>query len=291
MALLLKVEYQLCLNNQAVPVEKKELNILDPLSLAEKWNLSLPEPAEVNLVTFKATADMAWFEKVLKLPSRWWVHNQSRIPLLLEIKEAIRSSRGQRKGSEILLPSEHKSLVLLEVRGKLLYVQNTSTVVILGLTQDPGFLNVPNPDTEPLCWFCTQLQKDIEEHLTEKPEKQDKGSTIPEEHQERVKECLEQLQEHSQCHAVHFVPSRMLFRILKKNRCGPQNAGRVSEIRVVGLNKFRKTMGSEGATEAQDPFLKSMSLALEFLDAPDDSAPVPSPGAPVPSPGAGSSHE
>ena len=53
----------------------------------------------------------------------------------------------------------------------LVYVKNSSTAVTLGLTKEPGTLTVPHPDIEPLEWFCTQVQKDIDEHLQPKPGK------------------------------------------------------------------------------------------------------------------------
>lgn len=275
-----KVEYKLCLNGQAVPVQKKEMIIVDPLNLAATNALDLPESTEVTLVSFKATADVAWLWKSLELPggdqtrvkSRWWVHNSSRLPLLLEIKEAIKNLKHQKKTNQ---PTDHQCLILLEIRGKLLYVQNTSAAVTLGLTKEPGTLNVLDPETEPLTWFCTQLQKDMGEHLQEKADKRNQNA----EHQEKVQEVLDQLKEHPQCHLIHFIPSRMIFRIVKKNLHGPANAGRVSEVRVVGLNKWRKTEGASGSSEAQDPFQKSLSLGLSFLDAPEDVAPVPAPRA------------
>ena len=57
----------------------------------------------------------------------------------------------------------------------------------------------------------------------------------------------------------------MLFRIRKKSLHGPANAGKVSEFKVLGLNKWRKT---EGASQgSHGPFQKCLAMGLSFLDA------------------------
>ena len=172
-----QVQYRLCLNGQAVPVETKTMVLVDPLDLAHTHSLDLPDCTEVNLVSFKASGDMNWLCKSLQLPGcdankytkcRWWAHNSIRVPLLMEIKEAIKILKQQKKSNE---PSDCQCLILLEIRGQLLYVKNSSAAVTLGLTKEPGTLNVPHPDIDPLVWFCTQLQKDIDEQLLGNPEK------------------------------------------------------------------------------------------------------------------------
>ena len=59
-------------------------------------------------------------------------------------------------------PTYHQCLILLEIRGQLLYVKNSSTAVTLGLTKEPDSLTVPHPDLDPLLWFCTQLKQAME---------------------------------------------------------------------------------------------------------------------------------
>ena len=220
---------------------------------------------------------MNWLCKSLQLPGglnnwlynkgRWWAHNSIRVPLLTEIKEAIKDLKREKKANQ---PTDHQCLILLEIRGQLLYVKNTPTSVTLGLNQDPGTKNVLQRDIDSLIWFCTQLQKDIDEHLEHKPEK--KATAVPAEHEEQVQDVTEKLKAHPQCQVVHFLPTRMAFRIRKKSLHGPVNAGKVSEVKVLGLNKWRKTGASEGS---QNPFQKCLSMGLCFLDAPDD-PPVPS---------------
>ena len=240
-----QVEYRLCLNGQAIPVETKDMDLVDPLSLADTYSLNLPDSTQANLVSCKASGHMNWLCKSLQLPDgdgsncskgRWWAHNSIRVPLLMEIKEAIKNLKQQKKANQ---PTDHQCLILLEIRGQLLYVKNSSTAVTLGLTKEPGTLTVPHPDIDPLVWFCTQLQKVIDEHLQQKPEK--KAAPVPAEHEEQVKEVMERLKAHPQCQLVYFVPSRMLFNIRKKSLHGPANEGKVSEVKVLGLNKWRKT--------------------------------------------------
>ena len=82
---------KLCLNKQVVPLEKQTLDITDPCGLFHA-DVDLEEQ-ETSLVSFKATSDMEWLCKTFELSSRWWVNNCSKIPLLNEIREAIKESR------------------------------------------------------------------------------------------------------------------------------------------------------------------------------------------------------
>ena len=262
-----QVKSSLCLNGQAIPVETKDMILLDPLNLADSNSLDLPESTVVNLISFKASGDMNWLCKSLQVPGgddkkckkcRWWVHNSVRVPLLMEIKEAIKHLKKKKKKG---VSADPKCLILLEIRGQLLYVLNNSASVTLGLTKEPGTLTVPHPDIDPLVWFCTQLQKDIDQHLQHKPDKK-AHPQCQVEHEEQVKEVLEQLKAHPQCLVVNFVPSRLLFKIRKKS--GPLP---VSVVRVVGLNKWMKKQSASHASE--DPFQKCLARGLSFLDAPD----------------------
>ena len=160
-----QVEYRLCLNGHAIPVETKDMFLVDPLNLAGTYSLNLPDSTEVNLVSFKASGDMNWLCKRLQLfggdgtkwsTGRWWAHNSIRVPLLMEIKEAIKNLKKQKKANQ---PTYHQCLILLEIRVQLLCVKNSSTAVTLGLTKEPGTLTVPHPDIDPLVWFCTQVHK------------------------------------------------------------------------------------------------------------------------------------
>ena len=294
-----QVEYRWCLNGLAIPVEIKDMFIVDPLNLADTYSLKLPDYTEVNLVSFKATGDMNWLCKSLQLPGddidkkhppcRWWSHNSNRVPLLMEIKEAIKNLKLEKEKRSF---NDVHSLILLEIRGQLLYVRNNSVAVTLGLAKEPGSLpfcskDIGEPSTprenkdidepssprknkdidefQPLVWFLSQLQKDIDESLQDMPEQ--KAASVASEHEEQVQEVMEKLKAHPQCHLVHFLLSRMLFRIRKKNLQGPASAGKIAEFKVLGLNKWRKTEGASGGS--QDPFQKCLYMGLNLLDEPE----------------------
>ena len=146
-----QVEYMLCLNGQATPVETKDMDLVDSLSLADTYSLNLPDSTQVNLVSFKASGHMNWLCKSLQLPDgdginhsngRWWAHNSNRVPLLMEIKEAIKNIKRQKKANQ---PTDHQCLIIREIRGQLLYVKNSSTAVTVGLTKRAWYPHCPSP--------------------------------------------------------------------------------------------------------------------------------------------------
>ena len=103
-----------------------------------------------------------------------------------------------------------------------------------------------------MLWFCDELYKDIENLPKEfqKPLKEDRA---PPEHQEAIQRTLDGIEAHPQCKSCHYMPSRLGFKIITKDKTS-------EEIRVVGLNKRQKPEG------AQDPFEKVLSKALEVLE-------------------------
>ena len=90
----LNFEVLLCLNGVPVPVVKETMPIIDPYQLVGDFeHLSLEEDLEVDLVSFKASADVLWLRKALELPHRWWLLKSSQLPLLQEIKELIKAKK------------------------------------------------------------------------------------------------------------------------------------------------------------------------------------------------------
>ena len=244
---VLRTSWPLCLNDHVVPVQTKVCAIVDPYELMEGLDLDL-EDTEVNLVRFHGTADMSWLMKSLGMPVKWWVHNWNRIPLILEIRELIKAKKIKKE------PANHKCLVALQIRGKTLFVVNDTHTTTLGLLtgqvgEQPGS---PENQAGTLLWFCEELYKDIEKLPKEfqKPLKEDRA---PPEHQEAIQRTLDGIQAHPQCSSSHYKPSRLGFKVFRKDKT-------YKEIRVVGLNKKQKPKG------AQDPFDKVLSLALEFLE-------------------------
>ena len=263
------------LNGFAVPVEKKEVTFLDPQHLALEatvGDLDLDAEVEMRLASFKASSDMKWFLKALELPSKWWHNHCGQLPLLREIRHIIRSQKTS-KGSASRLPRESKSMVLIKVRERILFVQNISSHVALGLRGTPGATPGTLVDElGVLKWFSQELQKDVK-YLQENPKKlevqedgleeegeQEAGvEAEPEdEHQLQVIEkCLKDLQGHPSCQHAWWMPSRQCFRVTNKHNKSS------ADFSAKGLK--RKHL-SEQALENQ--FDLALNRALEFLDAP-----------------------
>lgn len=246
---VLRTSWSLCLNEQVVPVQTKVCAIVDPYELMGGLDLDMEE-TQVSLVNFHGTANMNWLMKCLDMPVKWWIHNWSRIPLILEIRESIKAKKSRKA------PANHKCLVALSIREKTIFVVNDTHTMSLGLLESK-----PLPEEQPgspksqagtLLWFCDELYKDIANLPKEfqKPLKEDRA---PPEHQEAIQRTLDGIQAHPQCKSCHYTPSRLCFKIIKKDKTS-------QEIRVVGLNKKQKPEGS------QDPFEKVLSKALEFLE-------------------------
>ena len=133
---VLRASWPLCLNDHVVPVQTKNCSIVDPYELMEGLDLDL-EDTWVSLVQFHATSDMSWLMKSLGMPVKWWIHNSTRIPLFLEIRELIEAKRNKKE------PANHKCLVALQIRGKTLFVVNDTHTTTLGLLtgqvgEEPG---------------------------------------------------------------------------------------------------------------------------------------------------------
>ena len=193
-------ERSILLNQQHIPLEKKSLSIIDPHDLGGSIEgLNLDEDLDVNLVSFEAAANVKWLagpRGAIKVPFFWWRQRSSSIPLLMEIKDLIKQGKPGRR-----MPREQKSLVLVEVRGKILLVLNHPSQVSLALRGHPGALPGSFEDeTSILGWFLTELEKDIKV-MQEQPEQlkalqsQDslESEPQPEEQKEAIVEGLERL--------------------------------------------------------------------------------------------------
>ena len=235
---VLEVAYKLCLNDWALPVEKKTLHLQDPDGLAlDEHQVDENDELTVNLIHFGASKNLRWLEQALKLPARWWVLNSTRILVLIEIRNAIKDSRKHYQKRQQVI---NQDLLLIQLRGKILCVQNLATSVILGLPHGAN-------DTSTLLWFLNELQKDIE-GLEEAPTKKKNTS---EEHPAGVQECLERLHEHPECASAHYQASRLSFKVIKKDKSS-------RTFRIRGLRKQDD--------EGNDAFTMALSLALTFLE-------------------------
>ena len=158
------------LNGLEVPLEKRAAAVVDPENLAGEApgaGQVFAHPcarAQFTLVNLKASADMGWFYKALGLRLKWWKEKRARLPLLLEIRQSIKERKGRAfAGSTRRLPRESEAMTLVKVRGKVLWVQNRSNFVTLGLRPRESEGEVPREsEGEVLQWFVKELEKDVE---------------------------------------------------------------------------------------------------------------------------------
>ena len=252
---VLRSSWKLCLNDQVVPLERKVCGSVDPYELMTNMDLDLEE-LEVSLVNFKGTADIAWLEKALEKPARWWVHNHNNIALLQEIKDLIKAKKPKANQG----PKNHKSLVALQVRGRVLYVINNPNAVTLALVGHAGAPpDSPEDQSGTLLWFVDEVQKDLENLSSEPQEKRQKASQSSgsQEQDEWVNQGIERLLENPHCASAHFRPSRRSFAVVRKGDKA------LKELRVGGLHK--KTTRSP-----EENFEQVVSSLLSFLDSKDD---------------------
>ena len=88
----------LSLNGVVVPKVKETMQVFDPHKLAGDLQLDLNEhlELEVDLVSFKASADAQWICNPVGSIKRWWRHNSSTLTLLQELKDLIKSKKPQK---------------------------------------------------------------------------------------------------------------------------------------------------------------------------------------------------
>lgn len=250
---VLEVKRRLCLNDCAVPAEEQGLSFLDPYNQSNETDENL----SVSLVNFKASGDMKWLQKGLKLSSRWWVLNHHRIPVLKEILNLIRTSK-PKKGGAGRLPKYHKSLLPLQVRGKVLWFQNDSRCVTLAVKKGQEALD----DVQ---WFLQELSKDIE-HLEEVPEgpvevSKEIRAPIPEDINDIVNDSLQTIRDHPQCLSAVFLQSRSSIRVQRRN------IKATKDLRVKDLKRKRAESVEQDNQDIVkrlfDPIVQS---AISFLD-------------------------
>lgn len=252
---VLEVKRRLCFNDCAVPAEEQDLSVLDPYNLSNETDDNL----SVSLVNFKASGNMTWLQKGLELSSRWWVLNHHRIPVLQEILNLIRNQK-PKKGAAVRMPKNHKNLLPLQVRGKVLWFQNDSRCVILAVKKGQEAL-------DDFQWFLQELSKDIED-LEEVPEEPVVGvghkeirAPIPEDIQDVVNESLQTIRDHPQCLSTVFLQSRSSIRVQRKNDKATK------DLRVKDLKRKRAESAEQ---DNQDIVKRQFDLvvqsAISFLD-------------------------
>lgn len=268
---MLQVARRLCVNECVVPAQDMQLPFVDPYGLTS-------EPGEelaVSLVDLKATANINWLQQAFKLPCRWWVRNHHRVPLVLEIQKLIRDQKPT-KGGQSRLPRNHKSLLPLQVRDKILWFMNDSRSVVLAIKHE---------GLDDFQWFLQELHKDVHEHVlghehAPEPSTRRKGvGEIPEDLQGPVLETLETIREHPQCLSAVWMPARFCFRVHRKSDKA------LKELRVKDL-KRKRTQAAETDNESlvKNQFDVIVPEAILFLDSSDCVPAASSSHQPLPGP-------
>jgi hypothetical protein len=246
---VLDVRMTLCLNSYAVPLVETTLDFVDPYNLANEGD----EELHVSLVNFNATGDKAWLNSALEKDARWWLRNAHEVPLLREVLLLI-SNKKVKKGGELLMPRKHKSLVPLQLRGKVLYFQNNSRCVTLALKQ--------GHEVEQFKWFMNELKKDISSLANGEPEANNKPSKteILEDIHEPLENALKTLRDHPRCSKANFVPSRQAFRLVRADKA-------TIDIRVKELKRKRaEALEHDDQAGVRRQFDIALQVCVEFLE-------------------------
>ena len=240
-----------------MPVEKHECSWVNPYDL----DVHEDENLKVSLVNFKATGNMRWLESTFELPTRWWINNHMRIPIVQEVLALIRDKK-PKQGGKLLMPRHHQSLLPLEVRGKVLWFENNSRVVVLALRE--------GHEEEELLWFLEEMNKD-QEGTNPEPDtaapvgKKVRKTEVPEPLEDLVKDCLQDLEGHPQCLRAHWQNSRHSFRLQRKSD------KTIQEVRVKDMKKkLSEALEQDNFEPVQRNFLKAVAGCLAFLDGQDD---------------------
>ena len=251
----LSVAYKLVANDQVVLItEAATLPIVDPFGLAEEIGLNLEESLRsVKLLTLKASGDIRWLEKILKLPAQSLKSNLSKFPLLQEIKHCIEEHKKASNTARTRAPTEWAALARIKIHSRNLFVQNRSNSVVLGLVGVIGS-TAPQDEKEVLHWFLRELQQDIGSLSRGDVQKSFRCSEAPGPYEDQAQEVLENLRAHSGCSRANWCPSKVSFKIQKKN----SKAWHL--VRVPDLGKKKKTF-----VDSQEPFDKVLSLCIEYL--------------------------
>ena len=175
----------------------------------------------MSLVSFKASGSKGWLEQGLRLPSTWWLSNHASLPILQEILELIRKQK-PRTGGQSRLPRNQKSLIAFKVRGKVLWFQNDSRCVILGvLDGDEGLAAFR--------WFLEELSKDSKDvggpaaaGDAGEPAESEPSDRGPDEFGIIVSGALQILHSNERCLQATYLPSRVSIRVAQG---GPGGVG------------------------------------------------------------------
>ena len=243
------LEYRLCLGDHVVPLARQTLELKDLHELQGGDE----DPQEFLILNLKASPpmpSMLWFTKALGLKSGWWLKHAGALPILSEIKEAIAS----KKPRSSRMPRNHKAIVAIQIRDRVILAQNLTNSVVLAFK--------PGRELQDLSWFLQEVDKDLKDLDTEEPAaKQAKLELDPEENS-IIEECTRDLMSHAGCHKALFLPSRSVFRVIRKDKIS-------REFAVLSLKKKRQeaiiTAGPQAWEPVRNVFHEALGKAQEFL--------------------------
>ena len=213
-----EVENLMCLNGVVVPKVTATMAVCDPYNLAGNLQLDVEKKLEVDLVSFKVTADTLWLCKACGFHKKWWIQNSSKLPLLQEIKDLIKHNKPQKGQTLQRLPRYPDSLVPLRVRGKVLLVQNCQ--IHLNLALSGSWVD----KAATLTWFMEELDKDLQNHPQEAKldgelvPKKTRVAPLPPTWQDLVASTLKTLKEQPAVTGVWWLPSKRVFRFFRRTR-------------------------------------------------------------------------
>ena len=235
------------------------MTLLDPYEVDTSGAAAEETKQDVALVDLRASGKHTWLHKPMELPKRWFKRNHGRIPLLREILQAIRGP----KRRDMRAARCREYLVALKVReGRVLWFKNDSRMVLLAVKQEPA-------GVEDLTWFLQELQNDIAALQEDDIDEEDARAQADKEHrhgvptdiQEMVGETVRTLQEHPECAAAKYLPSKNAMKVVRK---GDRAEKRITIKKLKKLRSKGEASTCEDAIQRQ--FDKLHAEAAAFLD-------------------------
>ena len=177
-----------------------------------------------------------------------------------EILGLIKNKKVKQEGEEVLMPRNRKNLLLLQVRGKILWFENNSHCVILALQQ--------GREVEQLQWLMNELHKDIGILNVERATGHTNNKLkLSKDVENLVKESLEQLREHPQSLSAGYMTWRNSFRVRRKK----DNGNKI--IRVKDLKRIQaEALGQEDQQPLKWQFSFAVQACIEFLESAEPGA-------------------
>ena len=260
----------MCLNDSVVPVEEATCSWVDPYNLVSEPEEHLP----VKLVAFRKILGngMRWLASEMRLPrSRTTAARFKNMPLFWEVRDLIRN----KKKRNCRLPMRHKSLVPLEIRGRVLWFMNDSRNVTLALRDGPSDKENLRAN-EDLQHFVRELHQDLIKHmigngehgitvLPGRPER----SAVPEDLRIPVQEAIETLITYVKCRKAKYLVSRNTI-VVHRDPDGAKGTFNVKGMHRE-RNKALVTGGEVG--DVARTFKLATLQAIAFLDGPHASEP------------------